>query len=229
MVEGIGNMTARRGFLLGAAATGVLVLPGCQTMGGYGFSFVDAVRRLLELASQQAFARLTAPGGFWDSQVARFDLPAVFGRRGGVLERILTSGVFRERLQRRLNQFAEEGAYRAAPLVADTIRTIGFDNAVDLIRGGPTAATSYLRNSMGLALVDAMIPALGDAMRVANDPLLSQAITALAGIDTVEVARSVAASADNAIWSQIGAEESAIRANPAATRDPVLIAMLKVL
>ena len=99
----------------------------------------------------------------------------------------------------------------------------------DLIRGGPTAATSYLRKSMGLALVDAMIPALGDAMRVANDPLLSQAITALAGIDTVEVARSVATSADNAIWSQIGTKESAIRANPAATRDPVLIAMLKVL
>ena len=202
---------ARRSFLIGAAATGVLALPGCTTMGGYGFSFVDAVRRLLEYSSRNAFARLTAPGGFWDSQVARFDLPAVFGRRGGVLQNILTSGLFRERLQRRLNEFAEDGAHRAAPLVADTIRTIGFENAVDLVRGGPTAATSYLRGAMGRALIDAMVPALGDAMRVAGDPLVSQAINALAGIDTMQLARAIADSADNAIWSQIGAEEAATR------------------
>ena len=33
--------------------------------------------------------------------------------------------------------------------VADTIRVIGFENAVDLIRGGPTAATSFLRGIAG--------------------------------------------------------------------------------
>ncbi len=221
------NSIARRHFLVGAAATSVLALPGCASMGG--FSFTEAIRRLLMLSADNAFARLTAPGGFWDSQVARIALPDLFGSRGGVLDGILKSEAFRSQLQRRLNIFAEEGARRAAPVVAQTVRTIGVANAVALIRGGPTAATSFLRENMGASLINAMIPALGDAMRVARDPLLSQALSALTGVDIGGAAQSVALGADNAIWYQIGAEEAAIRANPEKTNDPVLIGVLKAL
>jgi hypothetical protein len=156
-------------------------------------------------------------------------LPDLFGSRGGVLQGILTSGVFREKLQRQLNYVAEDGARRAAPVVADTVRTIGFENAVALIKGGPTAATSYLRGEMGPALINAMIPALGDAIRVGRDPIIGQAISALAGVDINGVAQSVANSADNAIWYQIGLEETDIRAHPEKTNDPVLIGVLKAL
>ena len=218
---------ARRQFLAGAAAAGVLALPGCASMGGY--SFTEAIRRLLMLSAENAFARLTAPGGFWDSQVARIALPDVFGRRGGVLQGILTSDVFRSQLERRLNYFAEEGATRAAPVVAETVRTIGIANAAALIRGGPTAATSYLRENMGATLINVMIPALGDAMRLARDPLLGQALSLLTGVDIGLAAQSLAISADNAIWYQIGAEESDIRAHPEKTNDPVLMGVLKVL
>lgn len=218
---------ARRAFMAGSAATGLLTLSGCASLGGYGFT--DAIRRLLLLSSEGAFARLTAPGGFWDSSVARLELPSLFGNRGGVLAGILTSGVFREKLQQRLNYIAEDGARSAAPLVADTVRTIGIENAVALIRGGPTAATSFLRQNMGAGLINAMVPALGDAIRISSDPVVGQAIRALAGVDVNGVAQSVANSADNAIWYQIGLEETAIRANPEKTNDPVLIAVLKAL
>jgi len=76
----IGSSTvARRAFMVGAAGTAVLTLPGCSSIGG--ISMVDAVRRLLTLSTQNAFARLTAPGGFWDSAVARFDVPELFGKQ----------------------------------------------------------------------------------------------------------------------------------------------------
>ncbi len=218
---------ARRQFLVGVAATSVLALPGCASMGGY--SFTEAIRRLLMLSAENAFARLTAPGGFWDSQVARIALPDVFGRRGGVMQGILTSTAFRSQLEHRLNIFAEEGARRAAPVVADTVRTIGIANAVALIRGGPTAATSFLRENMAGSLINVMVPALGDAMRVARDPLLGQALSVLTGVDIGAAAQSLAVGADNAIWYQIGAEESDIRAHPEKTNDPVLMGVLKVL
>ncbi len=217
----------RRRFLAGAAAAGVLALPGCASMGG--ISFTEAIRRLLMLSSENAFARLTAPGGFWDSQVARIALPDLYGRRGGVLQGILTSDVFRAQLERRLNIFAEEGARRAAPVVAETVRTIGIANAVALIRGGPTAATSYLRDNMGASLINVMIPALDDTMRLARDPLLGQALSLLTGVDIGAAAQSLAISADNAIWYQIGAEEGEIRTHPEKTNDPVLIGVLKAL
>jgi len=227
MVSTSHAMLARRSFMVGSAATGIVALSGCQSMGGY--SFTEAIRRLLQLSSENAFARLTASGGFWDSQVARLALPDLFGSRGGVMARILTSGAFREQLQRRLNYVAEDGARRAAPVVADTVRTIGIDNAVALIRGGPTAATSFLRQGMGPGLINAMIPALGESLRISSDPVIGQAISALTGVDIGSVAQAVANSADNAIWYQIGEEESAIRANPERTNDPLLIAVLKAL
>jgi hypothetical protein len=215
----------RRGFLVGAGATSLLALSGCA--GGYGgFSFVDAVRRLLTLSSTAALDRLIAPGGFYDNQVARLALPEALGSRGGVLANILTGVVFRDRLQRQLNEFARDGARRAAPVVADTVRTIGIANAVALIRGGPTAATGFLRQEMAGRLVDVMFPAIGDAMRIANDPVVGQALSALSGVDIGGVARDLAVQADNAIWGEIGREESAIRADPRRTNDAELIAVL---
>ena len=218
---------ARRTFLAGAAATGVLALPGCSSLGG--FSLVDAVRRLLERSAGGALARLTASGGFWDNQLARLDLPDVFGSRGNVLESILTSAVFKNRLQKSLNSVAEAGARRAAPIITDTVRTIGIDNAVALIKGGPTAATGFLRNAMAGSLIEAMAPALGDGLRIANDPIVGQALAALTGIDMTGVARSLSGKVDDAIWGEIGREETAIRANPQSTNDAVLIAALKTL
>ncbi|HUQ12969.1 MAG TPA: DUF4197 domain-containing protein [Novosphingobium sp.] len=216
----------RRGFLAGAGATSLLALSACAGGLGGRFSFVDAVRRLLTLSSGAALDRLIAPGGFYDNQVARLDLPQVFGSRGGVLANILTGVVFRDRLQRQLNEFARDGARRAAPVVADTIRTIGFANAVDLIRGGPTAATGFLRQEMAGRLIDVMFPAIGDAMRIANDPVVGQALSALSGVDIGAVARDLSVQADTAIWGEIGREESAIRADPRRTNDPLLIAAL---
>ncbi|MBS0477148.1 MAG: DUF4197 domain-containing protein [Proteobacteria bacterium] len=218
---------ARRGVILGMGAMSVLALSGCTGMGG--LSMTEALKRLLTLSSQNAFAKLTASGGFWDSTVARFDLPVLFSGSSGLVRSLLTSGVFKDQLQHQLNIVAEKGAERAAPLVLDTIRSVSIPDAVGLIRGGPTAATTWLRGQMGPALINAMIPGLTDAIRVSGDPVLGKAIGALSGVDVGQVAQAVANRADNSIWYQIGAEESAIRANPQSTNDPVLIAALKIL
>ncbi|MDE2436172.1 MAG: DUF4197 domain-containing protein [Sphingomonadales bacterium] len=218
---------ARRGFILGLGAAGTLALSGCSSLGG--LSTTEALKRLLTLSSQNAFAKLTAPGGFWDSEVARFDLPVLFSGSGGLLKSLLTSGPFRTELQHKLNLVAERGAERAAPVVLDSVRNISIPDALGLIRGGPTAATTWLRGQMGPALINAMIPGLSDAIRVSSDPILGKAIAALSGVDAAQVAQAVANRADNSIWYQIGAEESAIRANPQTTHDPILIAALKIL
>lgn len=213
----------RRSLLAGAAGAGaVLLLSGCASTGG-GFSLVEAVRRLLLLASENAFARLTAPGGFWDEQVARLGLANVLGTRGDVLGRILTSQLFKDRLEERFATFAIDASFRAAPVVTDAIRIIGFENAVALVRGGPDAASLYLRQEVGTALLDAVVPELGEALRISQDPLVGQALSAVTGVDVAGVADRFGRQIDDAIWGEIGREEAAIRANPEATRDPLLI------
>ncbi len=222
MTDILARIAARRSFLGGVlAGGGLLTLPGCTGMGGFGL--VDAVQRMLYLSSERAFGRMIEGGGYWDAQVARLGLGDVLGTRGDVLSRILTSPLFKSRLDSAFADIAYEGAQRAAPLVTDAVRTIGIQNAVDLVRGGPTAATGYLRGAMGRTLVEAMVPELGRAMRIAEEPLVGQLLSALTGVDVAGVADRLATSIDDTIWREIGSEEAAIRANPEATRDPLII------
>lgn len=219
----LARILPRRAFIVGSLATGaVLTLPGCATYGG-AFSYTEAIRRLLVLSSEHAFDRMTSPGGFWDQQVARVGLAQFFGTRGNVLANILTSALFKSRLEGVVADIAVDASYRAAPVVADTVRTIGLANAVALIRGGPTAASTFLRQEMGDRLILAMLPEIGDALRIAEDPLMGQLLSGLTGVDTAAVARNFAAEVDDAVWGEIGREEAAIRADPGSTRDPLLI------
>ncbi|MDP4575787.1 DUF4197 domain-containing protein [Qipengyuania sp. G39] len=214
--------TGRRAFLGGLSLGGAaLALPACTSLGGFGL--VDAVQRILFLSSERAFGRMLQSNGFWDEQVAQLGLNNLLGTRGDVLSRILTSTLFKNRLQNAFGDIAYEGAERAAPLVTDAVRTIGIQNAIDLVRGGPTAATGFLRQSMGRTLIEAMVPELGTAMRVASDPLVGELINGLTGVDLSGATTRFADNIDNTIWREIGNEEAAIRRDPGATRDPLII------
>ncbi len=216
----------RRAFIAGTLATsGAFAVSACASGFG-GFSFVDAVQRLLFLSSERAFDRMTSNGGFWDQQVAQLGLGEFLGGRGDVLSRILTSALFKNRLENAFGDIAWNASQRAAPVVADTIRTIGYQNAIDLIRGGPTAATSYLHTNMGNRLIDVMAPDVGSALRVASDPLVGQLLSSLTGVNTATVATGFADKVENVIWDQIGLEEAAIRRDPRSTNDPALISVL---
>jgi hypothetical protein len=223
MTEFVASATTRRRLLAGASGGAVLLfMPACASIGG-GFSMVEAVRRMLLLATENAFARLTAPGGFWDGQVAAIGLGTMLGARGDVLSRILTSALVKDRLEERFAAFAIDASFRAAPVVTEAIQVIGFENAVALVRGGPTAASGYLRQEIGTALIDAVVPELGEALRLSRDPLVGQALSALAGVDVAGVADRFGRRIDDAVWAEIAREEAAIRADPQSTRDPVLI------
>jgi Protein of unknown function (DUF4197) len=219
----------RRHLLLGSMASSALLLPGCASLPS--FSLTDAIRRLLTLSSQNAFALLLQPGGFYDSNVARIALPDQFGggRSTGILSVVLQSRTFRDRLQRQLNRAAEKGAERAAPLVADAVRTVSIETANDIIRGGPQAATGFLRGKMGPALVNAMLPGISDGLRLFDDQVIGKAVQSVTGFNVAALASDINRKADDAIWGAIGLEESNIRANPQKTGDPVLIGVFGLL
>ena len=81
---------------------------------------------------------------------------------------------------------------------------------------------------MGNRLVETLVPELGQAIRIAQDPLVGQLLAGLTGIDVAGVARNFSGNINTAIWNEIGVEEAAIRANPRATNDPLLIGVFGV-
>jgi len=201
------------------------LLAGCAAGPG-GFNLTEAIRRMLTLSSQRAFAMLLQPNGFYDSQIARIDLPAQFASGGGVLRQLLTTQAVRDRLARSLNSAAERGAERAAPVITQAISSITVADAMSVLRGGSGAATALLEQSLAGGLVNQMFPAVGDALRIASDDVVSRALRAATGYDVASLARDVSDGANRGIWRAIAAEEANIRANPQATNDPLLIAVL---
>jgi hypothetical protein len=216
---------SRRDLLAAGLALPILALPGCAAgLGGFGLE--DAIRRLLTLSSQRAFATLLRENGFFEHELARVPLPPEITGAGSVL---LRNPAIQNELLRLSNRAAGEAAQRAAPIVYDSIRTMTITDALSIVRGGPTAATDYLQRSMGNAIVDAMFPGVGQALRLFDGGVLGRVLQAATGFDFGGMQRHVTRSAATGIYRAIGREEAAIRADPRATGDPVLTSVFGVL
>lgn len=217
----------RRSLLAAGLSLPLLALPGCATMGGFGFE--DAIRRLLTLSSQRAFARLLQENGFFEDELARVPLPPELNGAGAVTSALLRTSLVRNQLLSLMNRAAANAAEAAAPIVYDSIRSMSFADAVSLVRGGPTAATDFLERSMGNAIVDVMFPGVGQALRLFDNGIINQLVQAATGINFGGLQRHVTESASRGIYRAIGREEAAIRANPRETGDPVLTGVFGIL
>lgn len=210
----------RRRLILGGCTLPLLAFPGCATLGDFGFE--DAIRRLLTLSSQRAFARLLQENGFFADDLARVPLPPELGGAGAAASALLRLPGVQDQLLRLMNRAAAEAAESAAPIVYDSIRSMNIADALSIVRGGPTAATDFLQRSMGDAIVEAMFPGVGQALRLFDEGVVNQVVRLATGIDFARLQRHVAEAAATGIYRAIGREEAAIRADPRATGDPVL-------
>ena len=220
-------LLSRRRLLASGCLVPLLALPGCESLGGFGLE--DAIRRLLTLSSQRAFARLLTENGFFEDEVARIPLPSELSGAGAVASALLRTSLVQNQLLRLMNRAAADAAEAAAPIVYDSIRNMSISDAVSLVRGGPSAATDFLQRRMGSAIVDAMFPGVGRALRLLDDGVINRVVQAATGVDFGRLQRHVAESAAEGIYRAIGREEAAIRANPRETGDPVLIGVFGVL
>jgi hypothetical protein len=216
----------RRSVLGLAAAAGLLALPGCSSLPG--ISLTEAVKRLLTLSSQNAFAELLQPNGFFDSQVARISVPDSLGgsRIISIATALLRSKPIQERLLKQVNRAAEKGAELASPIVAETIRNMSIADAAAIISGGSRAATRLLQGQLGNSLVDRMLPGIGNGLKLFDNEIINLVLSQATNVDFSGISRDVTNKVSDAIYRSIGAQEEAIRANPRATNDPLLMAVL---
>ncbi len=226
------NILVSRRTLVGAGLTlPLLVLPGCATVGDLGgFGLEDAVRRLLTVSSQRAFTNLSQDNGFFQDELARVSLPPQLGGAGApsVLAALLRTTAVQNQLLALVNDAASAAAERAAPLVYDSIRDMTITDALGIMRGGPGAATDYLRGQIGERIVGALFPEVGTALRVVDSGLLDRALGEATGIDFAGLQRDVTSKTAEGIWRAIGREEAAIRANPRSANDPVLSGVFRL-
>ncbi|MGZ8307435.1 MAG: DUF4197 domain-containing protein [Allosphingosinicella sp.] len=207
----------------------LLTLPGCVTRLGDVADLEPAIRRLLTLSSQRAFARLLSDEGFFRDDIARIQPPPQLGGRAvtAALAVALGTRAVQDRLLRVVNEAAEEGARRAAPIVYDSIRDMTVTDALSIARGGPTAATDYLARSMGERIFDAIFPGVGQALREAENGVIQRVLELATGINFPGLQADVTRKTAAALYRAIGREEAAIRADPNAAGDPALAGLFR--
>jgi hypothetical protein len=225
------RLLTRRSLVAAGLALPLLALPGCATRLGDLVDLEPAIRRLLTLSSQRAFARLLTDQGFFRDEIARIQPPPQLGGSAvtAALAVALGTRAVQDRLLRVVNAAALEGAERAAPVVYESIRDMTITDALSIVRGGPTAASDYLARSMGERIFDALFPGVGNALRLAENGVIQRVLSIATGINFAGLQADVTRKTAAALYRAIGREEAAIRADPNAAGDPLLAGMFRVL
>ena len=71
-----------------------------------------------------------------------------------------------------------------------------------------------------------MLPGIGNGLRLFDNEIINLVLSQATNVDFSSISRDVTNKVSDAIYRSIGAQEASIRANPRATNDPLLIAVL---
>jgi len=185
------------------------------------------VREALTLAAAAAADKLAAPGGFLDSPKVRIPLPGALARAQARLRPFGLSGPLDE-MEVGLNRAAEAAMPEAKRLALEVARSLTFGDALAIVRGGDTAATTFLRQRTETALAQALRPRLSAALDQAGvfaaldrvkDGAMVQSLAADARRDVTDFAVREAL---DGFYETLADEERAIRADPARRTTAIL-------
>jgi len=132
------------GLLAGCAGLQGWPAGGDNSQATSGSPLANAIRQTLILSSDRATTALSAPGGYADNAALRITLPSQLAPLTSTL-RQFGMGQYVDKLEARMNEGAEQAAAEAKEVFLGTIRDMTITDALDIVRGGDTAATDYFR------------------------------------------------------------------------------------
>ena len=190
-------------------------------------SLGGSMKGLLGNASDSALDQLSQPGAFYADQAVRILLPGPL-QKASKLMKLTDKAGLTNNLTRSLNDAAGLAAQEAKPVFRSAIDSMTLTDGVNIVAGGDTAGTQYLRRTSGEVLRQKMRPlvsnALGrtgafkhlDALGTGSRGGTGSMLGALAGIDLSRdgLIDSVTDQAMSGIFTYIGREETNFRKNP---------------
>ncbi|MCK0536924.1 DUF4197 domain-containing protein [Alcanivorax quisquiliarum] len=205
----------------GCAGLNEYLAAGGGTAGQNGSSshLATAVRQTLEISSERATTALSQPGGYGDDPLLRLALPSEVNQVTSAL-RQFGLGQHVDRLEASMNAGAEQAAGEAAEVFLTTIRGMSISDALGIVRGGDTAATSYFREQTEATLRQRYQPIIRsnleqvgfyDQYRLVVDVYNSLPISGRLNLD---LERYVLDRSLDGLFTRMAAEEQQIRRDP---------------
>jgi Protein of unknown function (DUF4197) len=211
----------RRTMMAGAAAT-ALILPMGPLLAAGG---IAPLNTLLGNASDSALDKLAKPGAFYADKAVRILLPG-----GKTISKIFALGSkagLTDGLVKSINEAAGLAAGEAKPIFRSAIGNLSLSDVPGIAKQ-KDGGTQYLRTSAGGDLRSKIEPLVDGALNKVGAfgklEKLSKAggILSKFGLDRAGLTKSVSDQAMAGIFSYLGNEEAAFRANPLKSGKSIL-------
>ncbi len=215
----------------GAMLKRVIDPPAGPSGGGVGAlsdGDVDAgLREALMRGAEAAIARLGQKDGFFGDAALKIPLPPGLQKAEKAM-RTLGMGRQTDALILAMNRAAEAAVPEAGVLLADAVKNMTLEDAQGILNGGSTSATDFFRDRTGTRLAERFGPivkATTDRVDLARRYDQYAGIAAQFGLideDEASVDHYVTRATLDRLYTVIGEEEAALRANPAQAGSALL-------
>ena len=222
--------------LLGLLTMGSFTLNSCDelqqvmgntTQGGSGFNVASGLKQALEMGVSSGVDLLSKDGGYFKDQAVRILLPEELQKVDKTL-RSVGLGSLADQGLKVLNEAAENAVSQAKPIFLSAIRNMTFTDAMNILKGNNTAATTYLKNSTYSSLETAFAPKVQASLsEVGADKVWENIINKYNQIPLVKpvepnLTKYVTQQAINGLFVKVGDKEKEIRTNIAARTTTLL-------
>jgi hypothetical protein len=124
---------------------------------------VSGLKEALTQGAQKSAARLSAVDGFFKDAAVKILLPPEAQKVEKTL-RSVGMGNLVDNAIASMNHAAEDAAKSAAPIFVDAVKNMGIGDALGILRGSDTSATSYLRKTTTPDLTKSFKPVIDNSL-----------------------------------------------------------------
>ncbi len=209
------------------AALVVAIWPGWLRAAANESDAAIGVRTALERGALAAVSLLGRTDGFLGNPRVRIPLPGYL-EKAARLMKATGQGKRVDELVTAMNRAAEAAVPEARTLFVSTVKAMSVEDALGVVRGGPTSVTDYFAGKTRAPLGEKFLPIVTRATeKVKLAERYNQLASRVAGMglvkgDEVSVQQHVTARALDGLYLMIGEEEKKIRADPLKTGSAIL-------
>ncbi|MBA5629679.1 DUF4197 domain-containing protein [Moheibacter lacus] len=176
-----------------------------------------ALKQALNIGVEEGIDQLSAEDGYFKNEMVKILMPEELRKVENVLRSFGLSKLADEGVKL-FNRAAEDAVTEAAPIFADAITSMTFDDAKSILLSGENAATAYLEDKTSVQLFNAFEPKVQASLgKVGADKVWNKLITNYNMFTgqtvTTDLNQYVTEEALDGVFKMVADKESGIRNN----------------
>ncbi|MBS1948116.1 MAG: DUF4197 domain-containing protein [Bacteroidetes bacterium] len=183
---------------------------------------INGLKEALSLGAQKSAGRLSVVDGFFKDAVVKILLPPEAQKVERALRNIGMGNLVDDAILR-MNRAAEDASKSAAPIFVNAVKKMSVSDALGILRGPDTAATSYLKKTTAAQLTASFKPVIDSSLQKTDATKYWKTVfqtynelpTTFKKVDP-DLSSYVTQKALSGIFYYVAQEEVKIRKDPAA-------------